>query len=197
MIKDPLSQSALDQLFLTARTFNKFTSRTVSDETIHRLYDLLKWGPTAVNCQPGRYVFVKSHAARERLKPALSPGNVAKTENAPVTAIVAYDRKFHQHLPTQWTAYDASKPFADDQTLAETAAFRNGSLEGAYLIMAARSLGLDCGPMSGFDNDRVDAEFFPDGRFKSNFLINIGYGEEGGFYPRGPRLDFETVALIA
>jgi 3-hydroxypropanoate dehydrogenase len=183
-------------LFTKARTFNKYLPRPVEDSTIKALYELLKWGPTAVNCQPGRFVFVRSPEAKKRLIPTLNPGNVAKVESAPVTVIVAYDSLFYEYLPEQWTAYDASGPFRSDPQLSNAAAFRNGSLQGAYLILAARSLGLDCGPMSGFDNSKVDAEFFPDGRFKSNFLVNLGYGEPGEFYPRGPRLPFEVALKI-
>jgi len=195
-MKSQLTQEAVNQLFLEAHTFNKFTDRPVEDETIRRIYDLLKWGPTAVNCQPARYVFVKSREGKARLVPALNPGNVAKVEAAPATVIVAFDLRFFEHLASQWTAYDAAAPFAGNAPLAQTAAFRNGSLQGAYLIMAARALGLDCGPMSGFDNARVDAEFFPEGRFKSNFLINLGYGADNGYYPRGPRLAFDDAAAI-
>ncbi|UQZ91171.1 malonic semialdehyde reductase [Deltaproteobacteria bacterium Smac51] len=196
-MKKELDGTALNQLFLEAHTFNKFTDQPVADDTIKKIYDLLKWGPTAVNCQPGRYVFVKSQEGKARLAPALSEGNVAKVNAAPVTVIVAVDSRFYDHLPEQWTAYDARKPFADDAAAAQTVGFRNGTLEGAYLILAARALGLDAGPMSGFSNAKVDAEFFPDGRFKSNFLVNLGYGvAEGGYYPRGPRLTFDDAATI-
>ncbi|MDR2946035.1 MAG: malonic semialdehyde reductase [Candidatus Adiutrix sp.] len=196
-MKTQLDQAALNQLFLEARTFNTFTAKAVDDATLKKLYDLLKWGPTAVNCQPARYVFVRGGAGRARLLPSLMPGgNVAKVESAPVTVIVAFDSQFYQHLASQWTAYDAAKPFAADAAMAGEAAFRNGSLQGAYLILAARALGLDCGPMSGFDNAKLDAEFFPDGRFKSNFLVSLGYGDESGCYPRGPRLAFDEAALI-
>lgn len=195
-MKNQLDQKSVAQLFLEAHTFNKFTDQPVTDETIRQLYDLLKWGPTAVNSQPGRYVFVKSPAAKARLIPALLPGNVPKVEKAPVTVIVAGDSRFYEHLAVQWPAYDAAAPFLENQTAAQAAAFRNSSLQGAYLILAARTLGLDCGPMSGFDQARVDTEFFPDGRYKSNFLINLGYGAEDGYFPRGPRLDFQDVAVI-
>ncbi|MDR3134727.1 MAG: malonic semialdehyde reductase [Deltaproteobacteria bacterium] len=195
-MKKSLEEGALDQLFRTARTFNKFTDLPVTDLVIANLYELLKWGPTATNCQPGRYVFVRSPGAKKRLVPCLLPGNVAKVEKAPVTVIVATDPKFYEELPTQWTAYDARKAYLDDPGLAHSAGFRNGSLQGAYLILAARSLGLDCGPMSGFDNGKVDAEFFKDKGWKSNFLVNLGYGEDGGFYPRGPRLPFNDVVQI-
>ncbi|MDR2350448.1 MAG: malonic semialdehyde reductase [Deltaproteobacteria bacterium] len=191
-----LDEKALELIFTGARTFNKYLEREVSDETLKAVRELMKWGPTAVNCQPARFVFVKSKEAKKRLIPALSPGNVAKVESAPVTVIVAVDTEFYEKLPGQWTAYDASGAYRDDKALAETTGLRNGSLQGAYLIVAARALGLDCGPMSGFDNAKLDKEFFPDGKFRSNFLVNLGYGEPGGFYPRGPRLDFETSSSI-
>lgn len=193
---DALDTAALDRIFLNARTFNRFSDRPVTDATLRQLYDLLKWGPTSFNCQPGRYLFLRTPTARARLRPALAPGNVDKTLAAPVTVIVAHDRQFHEFLPEQFPAFDAKPLFANDPALAERTAFRNGTLQGAYLIVAARALGLDCGPMSGFDNARVDAEFFPDGRWKSNFLVNLGYGDPSGNYPRGPRLVFETAAKI-
>lgn len=196
-MKSVLDQTALDQLFREAHTFNKFNDQAVSEQTIRELYELLKWGPTSMNAQPGRYVFVHSGAARERLIPAMIAANAEKTRKAPLTVIVAMDTQFHDHLPTQFKAYDARPMFAGNAPLADATAFRNSSLQGAYLMLAARSLGLDCGPMSGFDPTQVDAEFFPDGRWKSNFIVNMGYGlEAGGHYPRGPRLDFDEVARI-
>jgi 3-hydroxypropanoate dehydrogenase len=191
-----LDQSSLDQLFLSARTYNRYTSQPLDDATIEKLYEVFKWGPTAVNCLPGRFVFVRSPEAKQRLIPALLSGNVSKVEKAPATVIVAQDSRFYEFLPTLWTAYDAKGAYEADPAEAQAAAFRNSSLQGAYLILAARSLGLSCGPMSGFDQIKVDKEFFPDGRWKSNFLINIGYGEEGGFYPRGPRLAFQDTVRI-
>jgi nitroreductase len=192
-----LDPAALDQLFREAHTFNKFTDQPVSEQTIRDLYDLLKWGPTSMNAQPGRYVFVHSAAARERLIPAMIAANAEKTRKAPLTVIVAMDTQFYDHLPTQFKAYDARPMFAGNAPLSEATAFRNSSLQGAYLMLAARALGLDCGPMSGFDPAKVDAEFFPDGRWKSNFIVNMGYGlETGGHYPRGPRLAFEEAAQI-
>ena len=192
-----MTTTTFDQVFLAARTFNKFKPDPVSDETLHQLHDLMKWGPTSMNCQPGRYVFLRSDAAKQRLKPALSAGNAEKTMVAAVVVIVAMDSQFYEHLTTQFPAMPtASAMFSGSAPLAEATAFRNSSLQGAYLILAARMLGLDCGPMSGFNPKTVDAEFFPDGRFKSNFLINLGHGDASGNHPRGPRLPFDTVAQI-
>ena len=191
-----LDQTALEQVFTSARTFNIFTDQAVSDETLRQLYDLLRWGPTSMNTQPARYVFLRSKESRQRLIPALSPGNQAKTLAAPMTIIVALDTRFFDHLPTQFPAYDAKPMFEGNAALAESTAFRNGTLQGAYLIIAARLLGLDCGPMSGFDPAKVNAEFFPDGLWKANFLINLGYGDASGNYPRSPRLSFESVAQV-
>jgi len=196
-MSEALHEAALKQLFLDARTFNKFQPRPVEDGTIHALVDLLKWAPTSMNAQPGRFVFVRGAAAKDKLKAALMPGNVDKTMAAPVTVIVAHDTGFHEHLPEQFPAIPGARDmFAGNAALRETTAFRNGSLQGAYLILAARALGLDAGPMSGFDNAAVDAAFFPDGQWKSNFLVNLGYGDTSGNYPRGPRLPFHAVARI-
>ncbi|TVO58741.1 malonic semialdehyde reductase [Denitromonas halophila] len=192
-----VSPDVLDQAFRAARTFNAFSGKEVPDALLRELYELLKWGPTSMNCQPARYVFVKSEAAKARLAPALAQGNVAKTMAAPVTVIVATDTRFHEHLVTQFPANaKAGEMFAGNTALAESTAFRNGTLQGGYLILAARLLGLDCGPMSGFNADTLNAEFFPDGRYTANFLVNLGYGDPVANYPRGPRLDFETVAQI-
>jgi nitroreductase len=193
----PLPLVALEQTFLNARTFNKFTDQPVSDALLQQLYDLAQWGPTSMNCQPARYVFVRSAEAKARLAPALSPGNLDKTMAAPVCVIVAQDSRFHEYLPTQFPAgTSAPAMFASNAALAEATAARNSTLQGAYLIIAARQLGMDCGPMGGFDAAKVNAEFFPDGRFKANFLINLGYGDPSGNRPRGPRLPFETVASV-
>jgi 3-hydroxypropanoate dehydrogenase len=192
----PLPSPALDQIFRNARTHNAWLDRPVSDETLDELYDLLKWGPTSLNCSPLRIVFVKSAAAKERLKPALSAGNVDKTMAAPVTAIVAYDLEFYEKLPLLFPKMDARSLFVGKPAHAETTAFRNGTLQGGYLILAARALGLDCGPMSGFDNAKVDAAFFPSGKVKSNFLVNLAYGDPTKLYPRGPRLAFGEVCNI-
>lgn len=192
-----LQDEALDQLFRQARTFNKFTDRAVTDEDLHQLYELCKWGPTSVNCQPGRIVFVRGTAAKEKLRPALAPNNVDKTMAAPVTAIVAYDSTFFEHLASQFPAMPQARDmFAGNAGFAADTAFRNGSLQGAYLILAARALGLDCGPMSGFDPTTLNAAFFPDGRWKANFLVNLGWGDPAGNRPRGPRLSFEDAARI-
>lgn len=184
------------QAFTAARTFNRFTAQPVSDATLHQLYDLMKWGPTSMNCQPARLVFLRSPEAKARLAPALAPSNLKKTLAAPVTVIVALDTRFYDQLPTQFPAYDARPTFAGDPELATSTAFRNGTLQGAYLIIAARLLGLDCGPMSGFDNAKVNQEFFPDGQWQANFLVNLGYGDPAGNHPRGPRLDFDTAAQV-
>lgn len=193
----PLNNTALEQTFTQARTFNKFTDRTVSDETLHALYELAKWGPTSMNSQPARIVFVRSAEAKAQLLPALLPGNADKTLASPVCAIVAMDSRFFEHLPEQFPAMNAKPMFEGNAALAEGTAFRNSSLQAAYLIVAARQLGLDCGPMSGFDPAKVNQAFFPDGRYKANLLINLGYGDASGNHPRGPRLPFETVARIA
>jgi 3-hydroxypropanoate dehydrogenase len=195
-MKPALDTNVLDQLFRDAHTYNHFTDEPVSDATIRDLYELLKWGPTSMNTQPARYVFVRSPEAKEQLAPAMIASNAEKTRKAPLTVIVGMDSEFYEHLPTQFAAYDAKPMFAGNAALAEATAFRNGTLQGAYLIMAARALGLDCGPMSGFDPAKVNAAFFPDGRTKANFIINLGYGAANGHHPRGPRLPFEQVAKI-
>lgn len=194
--KERLGAAALDQLFRSARTFNRFTSKPVSDETLRDLYELLKWGPTAVNSQPARYLFILSAEAKERLLPALMAGNVEKTRQAPVTVIVASDNRFYDQLPTQFRGFDAKPIYEGNPELARETALRNASLQGAYLIMAARAIGLDCGPMSGFDAGKVNAAFFPDGQWSANFLINLGYGDPAHNFPRGPRLAYETVARV-
>jgi 3-hydroxypropanoate dehydrogenase len=189
-----LSDAALDQIFRAARTHNKWTAEPVSDETLHALYELMRWGPTSANCCPARLLFLRSAAAKQRLAPALSQGNLAKTMAAPVTAVVAYDLDFADKIPKLFKP-EAKLWFADGAVAALTA-FRNGSLQGAYLIIAARALGLAAGPMSGFDNAKVDAAFFPRGRIISNFLCNLGYGDPAGVYARNPRLDFDEACTI-
>ena len=191
-----LTTAALDQLFNNARTFNKFTDQALSDAQLQAIYDLAKMAPTAFNASPARFVFVRSEEAKKRLIPLMMEGNQAKSMAAPVTVIVAYDTQFYEHLPTLFPAMDVKGMFESNAALTETAAFRNGSLSGAYFIMAVRALGLDAGAMSGFDHAAVDKEFFPDGRFKSNFLINIGHGDASGNYPRSPRLSFDDAAQI-
>lgn len=192
-----LSSEALDQLFVQARTHNGFAPEPVAEATLRHLYSLMKWGPTSMNCQPARLVFVTSAAGKARLAPALAPGNLDKTMAAPATVIVATDSRFYEHLPTMFAAYDAKSTFEGNAELAASTAFRNGTLQGAYLILAARALGLDCGPMSGFDADKLNAEFFPDGRYQANFLCNLGVGDPARLYPRGPRLSFEEACEIA
>jgi 3-hydroxypropanoate dehydrogenase len=192
----PANDHALDLAFREARSFNRFTADPVSDDTLAALYGLLKWGPTSMNCQPARFVFLRTEAAKQRLKPALSPGNVDKTMAAPVVAIVAIDNRFHDHLPQQFPAYDARPMFEANPALATATADRNGSLQGAYLMIAARLLGLDCGPMSGFDAAKLNAEFFPEGRWRANFLVNLGHGDAAANHPRGPRLDFEQAVTL-
>ena len=191
----PLDNAALDQLFNTARTYNGFGGE-IGDETLRQLYELLKWGPTSANSSPARFVFVKSKEAKQKLAPALSEGNRDKTLAAPVTVIVAHDLDFHEKLPYLFPHTDAKAWFDGPQENRREAAFRNGSLQGAYLILAARSLGLDCGPMSGFDNAKVDAEFFAGTRIRSNFLVNLGIGDASAIFPRSPRLPFDEAAQI-
>jgi 3-hydroxypropanoate dehydrogenase len=196
-MSNELQQSALDQAFVNGRSFSKFTSQPVDDALLQRVVELSQWGATAFNMQPARYVFVKTDAAKARLKPTLMEGNQAKSMAAPAVVIVAMDTRFFEHLPSQFPAFDAAPMFSGNPAGAEAAAFRNSTLQGAYFMIAARMLGLDCGPMSGFDANALNAEFFPDGRFKANFLINLGYGDASGNYPRGPRLPFDTIATIA
>lgn len=192
---DPRSQ---DQLFRQARTHNVFLDKPVSDETLRQLYELMKWGPTSANCSPARILFLRSKEAKERLKPALSAGNSAKTLAAPVVAVIGYDREFYEKLPYLFPHnQDARNWFANSEQAIFTTAFRNSSLQGGYFILAARAVGLDCGPMSGFDNAKVDAEFWPDGKVKSNFLCNIGYGDAAKIRPRNPRLGFDEACSLA
>jgi 3-hydroxypropanoate dehydrogenase len=191
-----IDESALDTLFRKARTHNRWTSEPVSDETLHALYELLKFGPTSANCSPARFAFLRTAESRQRLLPALSAGNVEKTLTAPVTVIVAYDPRFYDRLPYLFPHADARAWFAGNAALAEETAFRNGTLQGAYLIMAARAVGLDAGPMSGFDRAAVDAAFFAESGLKSNFLVNLGHGDPEGLFERSPRLSFEEACLM-
>lgn len=195
MATETLDDRALDQLFREARTHNKWQDRPVPDAKLRELYDLLKFAPTSANASPGRFVFVRTPEGKAKLKPALSAGNLEKTMNAPVTVIVAHDLHFYDHLPKLFPhAPDAKNWFTGSLSFAEQTAFRNGSLQGAYLILAARALGLDAGPMSGFDAAKVDEAFFQGTNWKTNFLINLGYGDPEGLFPRNPRLDFEEAA---
>lgn len=193
---DSIDQAAIDQLFLNARTHFFWQDIKVSDDLLKQIYNLAKMGPTSANCSPLRIVFVKSTAAKEKLKPCLFEGNVEKTMSAPVTAIFGYDMKFYEKLPTLFPHADAKSWFIGSPELIETTAFRNGTLQAAYFILAARSLGLDCGPMSGFNNKDVDESFFAGTSFRSNFLCNIGYGVPEKLFPRSPRLDFTEACQI-
>lgn len=186
-----LDTSALDQLFFKARTANGFLDKPVDDATLQRAYEIAAMGPTSMNTQPTRYVFLRSKEAREQLLPLLMEGNKEKTRLAPVTVIVATDTRFYEHMPLVWHGEGAKEMFEGNKTLAEGTAIRNGTLGGAYFIIAARAVGLDCGPMSGVDIAKVNAEFFPDGRLQANFLINLGYGDDSKLFDRNPRLSFE------
>lgn len=198
MLSDPatLDDRALDQLFRSARTQNKWQDRPVPDAKLQELYDLLKWGPTSANGSPGRFVFVRTAEGKAKLRPALSAGNLEKTMQAPVTVIVAHDLKFYDDLPRLFPHADARSWFAGNEKLAEVTAFRNGTLQGAYLIMAARAVGLDTGPMSGFDNAKVDEAFFAGTSWRSNFLVNLGYGDSSGLFERNPRLSFDEACRL-
>lgn len=191
-----LDDNALRQLFLDARTHGAWLDTPVSDHELRRLYELVVQGPTAANSQPARFIFVKSREAKERLRPCLAPGNVDKTMAAPVTVIVGADHAFHEHLPTFYPHADARSWYAGNTPLIEATALRNASLQGAYLILAARALGLDAGPMSGFDNAAVDREFFAGTAIRSNFLVNLGHGDASRLHPRSPRPGFDEFARI-
>jgi 3-hydroxypropanoate dehydrogenase len=194
-----IDDKALGLLFNDARTANGWLAGEVSDAQLRRIFDLMKMGPTAANSQPARFLFLRSAAAKERLRPALSPTNIDKTMSAPAVALIAYDTLFHEHLPKIFPHNPAARNwFEGDAARAarETSAFRNGTLQGAYFIIAARAAGLDCGPMSGFDAAKVDAEFFPDGRFRTNFLCNLGHGDPSKTYSRSPRFAFEDVCQV-
>lgn len=194
---DRIDAKALDQMFHAARTHSAWTDRPVGTEVLKDIYHTLRMGPTSANCSPARLVFVTSPEAKEKLKPALMPGNVDKTMAAPVTAIIGHDLTFYERLPELFPHTDARAWFAGNDALIAETAFRNGSLQGAYLILAARAHGLDCGPMSGFDKDKVDAAFFAGTTVRSNFLCNLGYGDPAGLHPRSPRLDFDDACRIA
>lgn len=208
----PLTDDAFNVLFREARTHSAWLDRPVGDFLLHQLYDLMKWGPTSANSSPARIIFLRTKEAKERLRPALMEGNVAKTMQAPVTAIIAHDAKFYEQLPRLFPAVpDMKEMFVKSPELAFATAMRNGSLQGAYFMLAARALGLDCGPMSGFDNEKVDREFFPvaasesgakagefiaAGAVQSNFLCNLGYGDASQVHPRGPRLEFNEACQL-
>jgi 3-hydroxypropanoate dehydrogenase len=191
-----LDDTALDALFRRARTAYRWTDLPVTDDELHAIFDLLKLGPTSANSSPARFVFLRTTEAKERLRPALSAGNVEKTLAAPVVAIVAHDPFFYEHLPRLFPHAEAREWFAGNDALAEETAFRNGTLQGAYLMMAARAIGLDCGPMSGFDRARVDEAFLDDRGWKSNFLVNLGHADRAGEFDRAPRFDFDEVCTL-
>lgn len=191
-----LSDTGLDLLFREARTHNGWQDKEVSDVLLQAVFDLAKMGPTSANCSPMRVLYLKSAEAKEKLRPALIEGNVEKTMAAPVVAVIGHDLEFHEHLPKLFPHTDARAWFQGNDALIEATAFRNGSLQGAYFILAARALGLDCGPMSGFDNAQVDAAFFADSKVKSNFLCNLGYGDPSKLFPRSPRFAFDEVCRI-
>jgi 3-hydroxypropanoate dehydrogenase len=192
----PLGGEALGQLFTEARTHNAFLDRPVPEALLREALDLAKMGPTAANNQPLRIVFLRSSAAKERLRPAMAPGNVDKTMAAPVVAIAGYDLEFYEHMPHLMPHRDFKSMFAGNPELAARSAAQSGTLQVGYFILALRSLGLDAGPMGGFDADKVEAEFFPDGKIKANVVINIGYGDDAKLFPRSPRLSFDQMATV-
>ncbi len=197
-MREAVDSKTLDLLFLQARTQNGWLPTPVTDDQLRRVYDIMKMGPTSANSCPARILFLKTPHAKARLLPALSPGNVDKTKQAPVTAIIGYDTRFYEWMPKKLFAHrpDMAENYAKSPALTEIVAFRNGTLQGAYFMLAARAVGLDVGGMSGFDNAKVDAEFFPDGRIKSNFLCNVGHGDPTKVLPRLPRLDFEEACEL-
>ncbi|MDN3522027.1 malonic semialdehyde reductase [Halomonas ramblicola] len=192
-----IDNAAIETLFTEARTHNVWKEQDVSEEKLRELYHLMHFGPTSMNCQPLRVLFLKSQEAKERLKPALLPGNQEKTMQAPVVAVLGYDTEFYQHLPRMFSHNkDAKSLFEGKTDFINTTAFRNSSIQGGYFILAARALGLNAGPMSGFNNAAVDEEFFPDGQVKSNFLCNLGYGDASALFPRQDRFEFEEVCEV-
>ena len=191
-----MTENFIDLAFLEGRTYSAWLDKPVDDQLLQRAYDLAKFGPTSANCCPMRITFVNSKEEKEKLKPHLAAGNVDKTMTAPATAIIAYDLEFYEQLPKLFPHTDARSWFAGKEEFIQSTAFRNGSLQGAYFILAARSLGLDCGPMSGFDNAGVDATFFTNTSIRSNFLCNLGYGDSSKLHPRNPRLTFDEVCKI-
>ncbi|MDO8455825.1 MAG: malonic semialdehyde reductase [Burkholderiaceae bacterium] len=191
-----IAPTCLDQLFFNARTANGFLDKPVPLSLLQEVYDIAKMGATSMNTQPARYVFLNSPESRARLIPALSPGNVEKTKIAPITVIVATDTKFFEHMPVVWHGPGAKEMFEGNAALAQGTATRNGTLGGAYFMIAVRAVGLDCGPMSGVDLAKVNAEFFADGRLQANFLINLGYGDNSKLFNRNPRLTFEQACSV-
>ncbi len=194
--RTPMDDTGLNLLFREARTQNSWHPDRVSEALLHEIYDLAKMAPTSANCAPGRFVFVTTPEGKEKLKPALSEGNLDQTLSAPVTVIIGHDMEFYEYLPELYPHTDAKSWFTGNEALIAETAFRNGTLQGAYLMMAARALGLDCGPMSGFDGNKVNEAFFPDGRITVNFLCNIGYGDDKKVHTRSPRLDFDRFCQI-
>lgn len=192
-----LEKAGRDLLFYNARTHNGWQDVEVADSLLMQVYDMAKWGPTSMNCSPLRVVFVRSPEAKEKLRPCLSPGNVDKTMAAPACAILAYDMRFYDHMPRMFPVSDVKGMFEKSPEMTFDTAFRNGTLQAAYFIVAARALGLDCGPMSGFDKAKLDAAFFADSPFRSNFLCSLGYGNPDKLYPRGPRFQPDEVCTIA
>lgn len=191
-----IAQACLEQLFFNARTANGFIDQPVPLELLQEAYNIAKMGATSMNTQPARYIFLLSAESRARVIPAMSAGNVEKTKSAPVTVIVATDTRFYENMPLVWHDAGAEKMFADNAALAASTATRNGTLGAAYFMLAARAVGLSCGPMSGVDLGKVDAEFFADGRLKTNFLINLGYGDDSKLFPRNPRLSFAQACTV-
>jgi 3-hydroxypropanoate dehydrogenase len=196
VLKTRISEEALDQLFRQARTHSAWLSEPVPVELLRKVYELVSLGPTSANGSPARFVFLITPGAKARLKPVLAPGNVDKTMAAPVTVVVAWDTEFHENLPRLFPQFDSRSTFVGNQPLIDETAFRNSSLQAAYFILAARDLGLDCGPLSGFDRDKLNREFFPDGKWKVNLLCSLGYGDQTKLLPRNPRLDFEEASVI-
>jgi 3-hydroxypropanoate dehydrogenase len=195
-MSEAVNQSALNSLFTTARTHNGWLARSVSDDTLREMYDLLKMGPTSANCSPARFVFIRTPEGKEKLRPALSGGNLEKTLSAPVTAIVAWDNAFYDKLPELFPHGDARSWFTSSPEMAHETAFRNSAMQAAYLLFACRALGLDTGPMSGFDRSIVDATFFADSGYRSTLLVNIGYGDERKLFGRLPRLAFDDACQL-
>jgi 3-hydroxypropanoate dehydrogenase len=195
-VKIPISQEALDQVYREARTHSAWLPEPVPVELLREAYELARLGPTSANGSPGRFVFLTTPGAKALLKPVLAPGNVDKTMAASVTVIIAWDTEFHEHLPKLFPHADIRSYFVGNKPLIEENAFRNSSLQAAYFILAARALGLDCGPMSGFDADKLNAAFFPDGKWKVNLLCNLGYGDPSKLHPRNPRLNFEGASVV-